>query len=348
MNKAEQTKEAILINTIKEVLMGLRSSDNYDYNNEVVSNFFTALKGEAKKEFRKISSMKELIMFLDKYTPLSSDVRRTIHNCIIPKYFNKDFFNQEFCLCADYGYQGRFTKYYKKTHGCMKSYSLDQHCARLRVDDPNVSNYAFGYRFETRDYLEYNPYLAQISVGAIIETSDDKLVFLECIHGDLDGKITLVQGHSSYINPNNNEFLEKFYYDFDDDNITFDQLSEFNKMNIVKECCEEIYDKYTKNHTIKEYIDTIEHLCYVPIMPEDNTKVSAYHMGEIFIIKLKSSISYSAITGEPNKHNLIFRNKNDAKTILDGKVNNEKFDDWAQFAMIEYFKREATLKKANK
>ena len=49
MNKAEQTKEAILINTIKEVFMGLRSSDNYDYNNEVVSNFFTALKGEAKK-----------------------------------------------------------------------------------------------------------------------------------------------------------------------------------------------------------------------------------------------------------------------------------------------------------
>lgn len=344
MNNIEKQKETILIDRLKRILLGKEKADD-SYEFYEVRNFFRALKGQTLKRFESITTFREFLAFIQDYIPLETDLCRNLHNTIIAEYYNSDFYNQEMCLCCNYLYSTTSNKTYKKLSSDIPTYSANQNrnqgCFAKESNEPGV----YGFYFEQRTLLEYNPYYAQVSVGGIIQTSDSKLLFLQCKHGDLDGKITLVQGHSSYINPRNDDFLNKFYYDLSRECATLEQMTEFNKRNMLKECSEELYDTYQKGFDAKRSITNIEHLAYMPLQLEDMTKVSAYHMGQLFRIDINIPSYCKIISGEPNKHDVIIITREEARKILSGN-EKLKFDDWAKYAVEKYF--EAEYAKVNK
>ena len=173
-----------------------------------------------------------------------------------------------------------------------------------------------------RSEIENNNEYQQLIVGLVIKSNDDLLV-LECIDGDMVGYNTMIEGHVIYDEKEKNTLLNTILYE-----------------NILREFNEEIVVNFSKidEKDIGAFYNL--HLKYIAWNNTNKNNISYRHIGFIYELDIsdtKYPLSKTIFReGEPSKNKIKFINLN--------KINKDNFDmfcSWTKELIVYYqFKKD--------
>lgn len=285
------------------------------------------------KEFNeKAGSIKDvsgIYYLIHKHIPADDD-SFAFSNCdriIRQNYFKKKYPDEYIFAVNKYNYrytdklreanQQRRLDRYKDLNGEILNY--DKSNPPINI----ISNDTVEYGFYPRWMVEWNPNFVQFSVSAIVRTMDDKYIILKCIHGILDGKYTMIQGHCAYD-------MRSFIYTKD---FSIENLVKYSINEIYREIEEEvgIERKFIAGPALESKYNITSPVAYIAPVYDEIANVSFYHNGLSFLLStsLTSEDILALPNPEPEKHDICVMTAEEIHTLR----NSDTCDHWLDRAL---------------
>ena len=187
-------------------------------------------------------------------------------------------------------------------------------------------------KFISRINSEYNPNYLQLSVGCLILDKEEKnAAVLECVSGEFKGKLTLVQGHTSY----------NYLYSYMEDPRCRDYyyINRYLSREMLKELNEEVkVVDDNKQFTIGNLTSRPGSDIPILIPPSGEINIhnpSYYHFGAVYRYHVENDEDFKTLfSGEDDKH--VVKIVPITRLIDAARNYSQELDDWLLYTLKSF------------